>query len=64
MSEQSSTERRYAVVKNHEDQYSIWELGRGTPPPGWDAVGEAGTRDECLAYIEKVWTDMRPRSLR
>jgi MbtH protein len=23
-----------------------------------------GSKEECLAYIEKVWTDMRPLSLR
>jgi MbtH protein len=65
MSEQgSSSERRYTVVKNHEDQYSIWELGHGNVPAGWEEVGETGTREECLAHIEKVWTDMRPRSIR
>jgi MbtH protein len=65
MNEQSSSsDRRYKVVKNHEDQYSIWDLGHGKWPPGWEEVGETGTREECLAYIEKVWTDMRPRSIR
>ena len=23
-----------------------------------------GTKEQCLEYIEKVWTDMRPKSLR
>jgi MbtH protein len=23
-----------------------------------------GTRADCLAYIEQVWTDLRPASLR
>jgi MbtH protein len=27
-------------------------------------VGVTGTKEECLAYIEEVWTDMRPLSLR
>lgn len=27
-------------------------------------VGKPGSRTECLAYIEEVWTDMRPLSLR
>ena len=26
--------------------------------------GVAGTKAECLAHIEEVWTDMRPASLR
>jgi amino acid adenylation domain-containing protein len=54
---------RYAVVINPEDQYSIWPDG-GPAPPGWRAVGVPGTKADCLAYIEKVWTDLRPASLR
>jgi MbtH protein len=53
----------FNVVVNHEDQYSIWPLDRD-PPAGWRAVGRSGTKKECLAYIEEVWTDMRPLSLR
>ncbi len=53
----------YQVVVNHEEQYSIWPVGRELPP-GWTAVGKSGSRDECLAYINEVWTDMRPLSLR
>jgi uncharacterized protein YbdZ (MbtH family) len=54
---------RYEVVVNHEEQYSIWPEGREIPL-GWRAAGKVGTRAECLAYIEHVWTDMRPLSLR
>jgi len=25
---------------------------------------KSGTKEECLAYIKEVWTDMRPLSLR
>lgn len=32
--------------------------------PGWRDVGRSGTKDERLKYIEEVWTDMRPLSLR
>jgi uncharacterized protein YbdZ (MbtH family) len=56
-------EPRYVVVINHEDQYSIWPEGREIPP-GWRPAGMAGTKPECLAHIDEVWTDMRPRSLR
>jgi MbtH protein len=53
----------YTVVKNEEDRYSIWLVG--TPPPrGWQEVGKTGPKDACLDHIAKVWTDMRPRSLR
>jgi uncharacterized protein YbdZ (MbtH family) len=53
----------YAVVVNHEQQYSIWPSGRAIPL-GWHATGKTGRKDECLAYIESIWTDMRPLSLR
>jgi MbtH protein len=53
----------YTVVMNHEEQYSIWPADRELPL-GWTAVGKTGPKAECLAYIEEVWTDMRPRSLR
>lgn len=53
----------YLVVRNHEEQYSIWRSDRELPP-GWDAIGEAKSKDACLDYIEEVWTDMRPLSLR
>ena len=53
----------FRVVLNHEEQYSIWPAGRDLPA-GWRGEGTEGTREECLAHIEKVWTDMRPLSLR
>ena len=53
----------YAVVRNHEEQYSIWPADRELPL-GWEKVGKEGTKQECLDYIEAVWTDMRPLSLR
>lgn len=53
----------YTVVVNHEEQYSIWPVDKELPL-GWKAVGRRGLKDECLAYIKEVWTDMRPLSLR
>lgn len=53
----------YKVVVNHEEQYSIWPADRENPL-GWKDVGKSGRKAECLAYIEEVWTDMRPLSLR
>jgi MbtH protein len=58
-----STSDEYVVVRNHEDQYSIWRAGQELPA-GWEAVGKHGSKDDCLSYIEEVWTDMRPLSLR
>ena len=53
----------YKVVMNHEEQYSIWPAERENAL-GWQEVGRRGTKAECLAYIQEVWTDMRPLSLR
>jgi MbtH protein len=53
----------YNVVMNYEEQYSIWPDYK-TLPAGWTAVGKTGKKDDCLAYIDAVWTDMRPLSLR
>jgi MbtH protein len=53
----------YNVVINHEEQYSIWPVDREMPL-GWKAVGKSGLKQTCLDYIEEVWTDMRPLSLR
>lgn len=53
----------YKVVINHDEQYSIWPADRENPL-GWNDVGKMGRKPEVLAYIEEVWTDMRPLSLR
>ncbi|ELR97040.1 MbtH family NRPS accessory protein [Gloeocapsa sp. PCC 73106] len=53
----------YLVVINDEEQYSIWPDYREIPP-GWREVGKSGLKNECLDYINEVWTDMRPLSLR
>jgi MbtH protein len=60
---ESADGKRYLVVRNDEDQYSIWVEGRPLPA-GWHATGFAGEEDACVAHIDLVWTDMRPRSLR
>ena len=54
---------QFRVVYNHEEQYSIWPVERDIPL-GWKEEGKVGTKQECLDHIEKVWTDMRPLSLR
>lgn len=53
----------FNVVVNDEEQYSIWRDGKPLPE-GWREVGKKGGKSECLSYIDSVWTDMRPLSLR
>lgn len=55
--------RRYRVVINDEEQYSVWFADRELPA-GWRAAGFEGTKPECLEHVEQVWTDMRPKSVR
>jgi MbtH protein len=55
--------RDFLVVVNNEDQYSIWPTDR-EPPHGWRAEGPPGPRADCLARVDRIWTDLRPLSLR
>ncbi|ORT56082.1 MbtH family NRPS accessory protein [Streptomyces sp. CB03238] len=61
--EEDDDNRVYAVVVNHEEQYSIWPADQELPT-GWRAEGTTGCKDSCLDHIETVWTDLRPLSLR
>ena len=53
---------RFNVLTNNEDQYSLWPEQLDAPA-GWTPVFSGGI-DECTAYVDKHWNDMRPRSLR
>lgn len=54
----------FIVLINHEDQYSIWPQWKAIPG-GWQAVeGIQGDKKTVLEYVDKTWTDMRPRTLR
>jgi MbtH protein len=59
----ADAETVFAVVRNGEDQYAIWAADKPLPA-GWEDVGMKGSRQECLDYVEEVWTDMRPRTVR
>ena len=63
MTENTTTDEMHFVVRNHEEQYSIWRADKDVPA-GWDVVGGACLKEECLARIGELWTDMRPASLR
>ncbi len=56
-------EEVFTVVVNREGQHSIWPASRPLPA-GWTETGVRGDREECVAHIERTWTDMRPLSLR
>ncbi|OLF14704.1 MbtH family protein [Actinophytocola xanthii] len=52
----------FLVLRNEEDQYSLWPEFADVPP-GWVLVHGPDTRTSCLDYVDREWTDMRPRSL-
>lgn len=54
---------RFFVLVNDEDQHSLWPTFADVPE-GWRVVFGEDSRKACLEYVEKNWTDMRPRSLR
>ena len=63
MNSDDTEDAKYRVVVNDEEQCSIWATDRPNPA-GWRDAPKSGSRSECLAYINEVWTDMRPLSLR
>jgi len=59
----SVTDTKLRVVINHEEQYSL-ALAVDKVPEGWKDTGQVCVLSNCQKYIEEVWTDMRPLSLR
>lgn len=53
---------QYLVLVNDEGQHSLWPAFIEVPA-GWRTVHGADTRQECVAYVEREWTDLRPKSL-
>lgn len=56
------TEGTFSVLINHELQHSLWPQFAPVPN-GWTRVYGPSGHDDCLDYVEKNWTDMRPASL-
>jgi MbtH protein len=54
---------RYVVLVNAEEQHSLWPSFVDVPA-GWTVVFGEESRDACIDYVERTWTDLRPRNLR
>lgn len=54
---------RFVVLINDEEQHSLWPTFADIPD-GWTVVFGEDDRSACLEYIEREWTDIRPKSLR
>jgi MbtH protein len=53
---------QFLVLVNDENQHSLWPVFADVPD-GWQTVFGPGDRASAVDYVEKSWTDMRPKSL-
>lgn len=49
----------FVVLVNHLGQHSLWPASVAVPA-GWAIAQQLNLRHECIDYINKNWTDMRP----
>ncbi|MYR08783.1 MbtH family NRPS accessory protein [Gordonia sp. SID5947] len=56
------TEGVFFVLVNDEGQHSLWPEFAPVPE-GWRIMHGPAGHDDCLAYVEENWRDMRPASL-
>lgn len=54
---------QWMVLINSEEQYALFPSDQ-PHPEGWRPAGCAGTKNECVAYVDEHWADMWPKSLR
>jgi MbtH protein len=62
MSEHDSTPD-FIVLINDEEQYSLWSSSIPVPD-GWRVVHGPAAKQACLDYVDEVWKDLTPRSVR
>lgn len=53
----------FYVLRNAQEQYSLWPVFAAVPD-GWTSEFGPAPRQEAIDYIEGVWTDLRPLSVR
>ncbi|MGE7924254.1 MbtH family protein [Viridibacillus arvi] len=53
----------YNVLINEEGQHSLWPSFL-VIPEGWSVIYWEKSRQDCLEYINKNWTDLQPKSLK
>jgi len=57
-----SDDAEYFVLVNGERQYCIWPASQEIPA-GWTSTGPKRQRAESVMWIDRNWTDMRPKNL-
>ncbi|WP_078948093.1 MbtH family protein [Streptomyces griseus] len=50
---------KYVVLSNQAGQHSLWP-SFAEVPAGWVVVHDENSRQSCLDYVERNWTDMKP----
>jgi MbtH protein len=53
----------FLVLVNDEEQHSLWPATLSVPA-GWTIVHGKDSRQSCVDYIDREWTDLRPLSAR
>lgn len=53
----------FKILINDEGQHSIWPSAQPVPK-GWQRIGPAGLKQDCLDWIKANWTDIAPKSVR
>lgn len=61
--ERDPQERNCRVVVNDDEQYALWPHDAPLPA-GWRDTGMVGTVEDCDEYVERVWNDLTPASVR
>src|ERR1700761_2382498 len=52
----------FIAAVNDEGQYAMWRADRSLPP-GWRQQSAALAEEDCLAFIDSAWRDIRPASV-
>lgn len=52
----------FLALVNGEGQYSLWPAFIDVPA-GWTIAHPRDSREACLDFINRTWTDLRPKSL-
>jgi MbtH protein len=50
----------FVVLINEQGQHSLWPAAE--IPAGWSVACRQDSRQACIEYINRHWTDMRPRA--
>ncbi|MGK9235738.1 MbtH family protein [Inquilinus limosus] len=54
-------DENYIVLKNEENQHSIWPSFLEIPL-GWERIYGPARKPDCLSYVDKNWTDLKSTS--